>query len=127
MTPYEQSTGHRPDFIVSYRLYSPDKGGRKVTYQHLRCDFMYSGDDPLKDGIFMIWPEFLGDDSQPLDDESPVSLEGHASMWIVMPEMRASHRLRTKIGTQGHFMEGSRRIGDAKIEVIVGLHENPLS
>lgn len=29
-------------------------GERKVTYPHLRGDFMYEGDNPVKDGLFMI-------------------------------------------------------------------------
>ena len=124
MKTYEEIRGHKPDFVVSYRLYSPSEGGRKVTYQHLRCDFMYEGDDPSKDGIFMIHPEFLGKDGKPLDERHPVPLEGKATMWVLMPEMRASvHRSRAKVGTRGHFMEGPRKIGDVKIEAIVGLHE----
>lgn len=124
MKTYGEIRGRKPDFVVSYRLYSPYEGGRKVTYQHLRCDFMYEGDDPVKDGIFMIHPEFLGEDGEPLTEEFPVPLEGMAAMWVLMPEMRASvHRSRAKVGTRGHFMEGARNIGDVKIEAIVGLHE----
>lgn len=126
MKTYEEIRGHKADFLVQYRLYSPSKDGRKVTFQHLRCDFMYEGDDPVKDGIFMIHPEFQGEDGSPIEEEVPVPLEGKASMWILVPESRASvHRSRAKVGTRGHFMEGPRKIGDVTIEEIVGLHENP--
>ena len=128
MKTYAESTGHKPDFVVSYRLYSPSEGGRKITYQHLRCDFMYEGDDPLRDGIFMVYPEFLGDGGEPLGEGIPVPLEGKATMWVLAPEQRASvHRSRAKVGVRGHFMEGPRKVGDVKIEAIVGLHEEPQS
>ena len=74
----------------------------------------------------MIHPEFLDKDGQVLPEELPVPLEGKASMWILMPEMRVSvHRSRVKVGTRGFFMEGPRKVGDVTIEEIVGLHENP--
>lgn len=128
MKTYAERTGRKPDFVVSYRLYAPSEGGRKVTFQHLRCDFLYEGDDPLKDGIFMVYPEFLGEDGEPVTEGIAVPLEGKASMWVLSPEMRASvHRLRAKVGVQGHFMEGARKVGDIRIEAIVGLHEEAQS
>ncbi len=126
MKTYEEIRGHKPDFVVSYRLYSPSEGGRKVTFQHLRCDFMYEDDDPIADGIFMIHPEFLGEDGQPLGQEAPVPLEGKATMWILIPEMRESvHRSRIKVGVRGYFMEGARKIGKVTVDAIAGLNENP--
>jgi len=125
---YEVLRGHPPDFHVKYRLLPSAEGGREATYQHLRCDFMYAGDDPLKDGIYMIHPEFLDEVGQPIPDGVAVPLEGRASMWILIPELRASvHRTRARVGVKGHFMEGSRVIGDAVIEELVGLHENSTS
>ena len=126
MRTYEEIRGHKADFVVKYRLYAPSEGGRKVTFQHLRCDFMYEGVEPQEDGVFMIHPEFLDEHGAPLEDCVIVPLEGKASMWILIPEMRAFvHGSRAKIGMRGHFMEGSRKVGDVKIEQIVGLHENP--
>jgi hypothetical protein len=125
MQTYEQIRGHKPDFIVSYRLYSPAEGDRMMTFQHLRCNFMYEGGEPAMDGLFMIHPEFLDAKGHPLDDRSPVPLHGRASMWILVPEMRAKvHRARLKVGTRGHFTEGSRKIGDVTVESLIGLHEN---
>ncbi len=126
MRTYEEIRGYKPDFVVSYRLYPLTEGGRKVTYQHLRCDFMYEGDDPVKDGIFMIHPEFIDQDGRPLSEELPVPLEGEATMWVLVPEMRVSiHCRRVTVGARGHFMEGPRKIGDVRIEKISALHENP--
>ena len=126
MRTYDEIRRHRPDFVVRYRLFTPSEGGRKVTYQHLRCDFMYEGDDPSKDGIYMIHPEFLDESGNPLEEEIVVPLTGMASMWILVPQMRATiHRFKVKIGVRGHFMEGSRKVGDVAIEEIAGLYENP--
>ena len=87
---------------------------------------MYEGDDPVRDGIFMIHPEFLDEGDRPVEEGVAVSLEGSAAMWILMPEMRVSvHRSRATVGVKGHFMEGARKIGDVEIKQIVGLHDNP--
>lgn len=126
MSTYAALRGHPPDFIVRYRLYAPSEGGRKVTFQHLRCDFLYAGDDPARDGIYMIHPEFLDAAGEPLPKDRPVPLVGRASMWILVAEMRAFvHRARLRVGVRGHFMEGARRIGDVEVETIEGLHANP--
>ena len=125
MKRYEDSRGHRPDFIVRYKLVAHSEGGREITLQHLRCDFMYDGDKP-EDGIYMIHPEFLDATGQPLKDDIPVPLSGHASMWIAVPQMRKEvHCERIAVGTKGYFMEGSRIIGEAVVESIVGLNETP--
>ncbi len=125
MQTYEQFRGHQADFVVKYRLFQPSDGGRKVTFQHLRCDFLYEGDDPIADGIYAIHPEFLDRDSRPIAENIAVPLDGKASMWILMPHMRQVHRARIKIGTCGHFVEGSRKIGDVEVVSIAALHENP--
>ena len=125
MKTYERLRGHKSDFIVCYRLFSQSEGGRELTFQHLRCDFMYAGDKP-ENGIYMIHPELLNEAGQPLEDDISVPLKWRASMWIVVPEMREKvHRSRIDVGTKGYFMEGSRKIGEVVVEKIVGLHENP--
>ncbi len=124
---YRDIRGHEPDFFVRYRLYSPEEGGRKVTFQHLRCDFSYGGDDPATDGIYAIHPEFLDAAGQPLPDEEPVPLSGRASMWVLFPRMRQEvHCGRIKVGTCGSFMEGARRVGEVEVDEVGGLHENPV-
>jgi hypothetical protein len=126
MKTYAELRNRMSDFIVSYRLYSQNEGGRKVTYQHLRCDFIFEGDDPQKDEIHMIHPEFLDKDGLPITEEVPVPLSGRASMWIIVPEMpNKVYQSRIKIGTRGFFMEGARKIGEVVVDEIVGLYENP--
>jgi hypothetical protein len=49
------------DFTVSYRFLRPDEGGlSRIPQQHTRWAFLYSEDDPQRDGAWDIWPEFLG-------------------------------------------------------------------
>ena len=74
----------------------------------------------------MIWPEFLAEDGNVLPDGLPVPWTGKASMWILIREMRSElHRMRIKEGVRGYFMEGSRRVAEAVVTRIIGLHSNP--
>ena len=65
--PYEQIR-HRPcDFIVKYRFYDENEGGRKTgtPIQGYRSDFMYAEDEvdnKQKCKMWMIHPEFLDQD-----------------------------------------------------------------
>ena len=125
MNTYEEIREHRCDFVVSYLLYPPEDGGRILTYQHLRCDFMYEGDDPKTDGIYMIHPEFLGGDGKIVEEQIQISLSGKALMWICIPEMRDEiHKHRVKVGTRGFFVEGTRKIGEVVVTNIVDMFSN---
>jgi hypothetical protein len=121
---YEQVRGHPADFVVRYRLLTPRDGGRRVTYQHLRCDFMYEGDEPVTGGIFMIHPEFLDPSGNPIAEDVVVPLEGESSMWILVPQVRSIHRSRIQVGTKGFFMEGPRKIGRVQVQRVMALHTN---
>jgi len=47
-------------------------------------------------------------------------------MWILIPEMRAEiHRARIQPGVRGYFMEGGRRVAEAVVTRVIGLHTNP--
>jgi hypothetical protein len=86
---------------------------------------MYEGDDPAEDGIYMIWPEFEDEQGHVLlDQERHVPSTGTARMWIASPKTRIIHCSRMKPGTKGYFMEGQRRVAEAEIIEIVGLHTN---
>ena len=123
---YADIRGHGPDFLVRYRLYGTAEGGRKKTFQHLRCDWNYDGDDLARDGISMIHPEFLAEDGSVLPPDLEVPLCGIATMWILVPQVRAEvHRERIHAGVRGFFMEGSRKIGEATILQVLDLHKNP--
>ena len=47
-------------------------------------------------------------------------------MWILIPERRAEiHRNRIRVGVQGFFMEGSKKVAEATVTCVVNLHSNP--
>src|SRR5689334_20520964 len=91
--------GRPPDFEVRYRFFTADEGGRKsAPRQHIRWDFLYDGDDPQRDGIYMIWPEFLDKAGNPLP-EGEVPYLGSAHMFILNDALRVQvHRQRIVVG-----------------------------
>lgn len=110
-TPYEELTGERPDFRVHYRLdIDPELGQIKIR-QGIRSDFLYEGDDPVKDGVYMIWPEFLDDEGNVVTDATiEMPQEGFANMWIGLDEGRKKvHRSRIKEGVCGYWVVGSKK------------------
>ena len=125
-SPKEEAAGHPPDFRVRYRFLSADEGGREqLPSQGYRSDFSYDGDDPAVDGIFMVHPEFEAPDGSVLEEGAPVSRAGTARMWVLVHDMREQlHRHRARVGVHGYFMEGGRRVAEAEIVEIVGLHTN---
>jgi hypothetical protein len=125
---YAEQRGHPPDFEVRYRFFSTAEGGRLSgpSQQHYRCDWAYEGDDASETGIFMIWPEFMAEDGSIQPEDSQVPLAGIATMWVLVPEMRADvHRRRIRVGVRGFFMEGSHRVAEATVTRVLALHTNP--
>lgn len=117
-------SGRPPDFAVRYRFFTAEEGGRSVApRQHIRWDFLYHGDDPQRDGIYMIWPEFLDLMGDPLSD-GPVPYEGTAHMFILDPDMREQiHRSRISLGVRGYFVEGAKRVAECEVIEVIGLSE----
>lgn len=122
-TSYSRS-GRHPDFVVRYRFLTAAEGGRvSAPRQHIRWDFLYQGDDPQRDGIWVIWPEFIDATGNPLP-EGPVPYEGVAHMFILNPDMRDHvHRGRLAVGIKGYFVEGTKRVAECEVTEIIGLHE----
>jgi len=115
-TEYDKVKKRKCDFRVKYEMFAPEDGGRRGTYQGLRCDFMYAEDVP-SDGIYMIHPEFENQNGTVLLDENKcIETCGTARMWIVVDEMREYHKGRISVGKKGFFMGGSKKIG--RVEVI---------
>lgn len=81
---------------------------------------MYEGDDPLQDGISMVWPEFIGPSGTVLP-EGEVPMEGCAQMFVVNPDRRPFHAARVAIGVRGFFMEGARRVAECQVTRVLGL------
>lgn len=119
--PYEQFRNKDCDFIVQYRFFSPEEGGRKTgnPIQGYRSDFMYPEDEKLKK-LWMIWPEFLNDDGNVILNKSlPVHTSGKAKMWIVNEESVESHKGRITIGSKAFFMEGPNKVAECEVIQII--------
>lgn len=76
-----------------------------------------------KDGIYMIWPEFLRSDGSVMtEDDILVPGEGEAFMWILLfDRMRDYHKVRATVGRRCWFMEGTRKVAEACIIEQIGL------
>lgn len=124
--PYKDRTGREPDFEVEYVIDIAPELGPIIPCQGMRSDFLYEGDNPKVDGIYMIWPELLDKSGNVILDKS-ISLDnsGKATMWIGWPESRENtHRKRLKVGTKGSWVMGSKRIARVTVTKIIGLFEN---
>lgn len=127
-TPYEQIR-HRPcDFIVKYRFYTDQEGGRKTgtPIQGYRSDFMYYEDEVENIPEWKLWcihPEFLDNNDQIILDKSiRVPQIGNARMWILNDSLTEMHKDRIKIGQKGFFMEGPNKTAECEVTEIVGLN-----
>ena len=121
MKSYSEQSGRAPSFEVSYRFLSADEGGRTTPpHQHTRWDFLYDGDDPLTDSIWMIWPEFIAAERH-MFPEGEVPTNGRALMYIVNLENVPYHRGRISVGTKGAFVEGPRKVAVCEVIAIHGL------
>lgn len=121
--PYDKVRNRECDFIVEYRFFSAEEGGRKTgnPVQGYRSDFMYSGDENLKK-LWMIWPEFLDNENNIILDKSTrVPTSGKAKMWVINEINQELHRERIKIGLKGFFMEGPNKVAECEVIQIVGL------
>lgn len=120
---YEQVKNRECDFIVEYHFFSAEEGGRKTgnPAQGYRSDFMYSGDENVKQ-LWVIWPEFLDNENNIILDKSiRVATSGKAKMWIVNGINQDLHRQKIKIGLKGFFMEGPHKVAECKVIQVVNL------
>ena len=120
-TPYEQNKNRDCDFIVQYRFFSPEEGGRPNgnPVQGYRSDFMYFGDEKIKHQ-WIIWPEFLdNEDNIILDKSLQVPTSGKAKMWILNEALTELHKGRIKIGLKAFFMEGRYKAAECEVIQIV--------
>jgi|HubBroStandDraft_6_1064221.scaffolds.fasta_scaffold597797_2 hypothetical protein len=109
------------DFTVSYRFLRPDEGGlSRIPQQHTRWAFLYSEDDPQRDGAWDIWPEFLDSGGSPLPD-GPVPTRGVAHMFILSSDLRPMHKARIRIGTKGYMIEGLRKVSECEVTQVLAL------
>lgn len=76
----------------------------------MRVDFLYEKDDPVTDGVHMIWPEILDIKGHVIEDTTPGNIpqKGYANMWVVDEKRRPYHKGRIKVGTKGIWWRGGR-------------------
>jgi hypothetical protein len=68
----------RDDFEAMIRILPEEEGGRHTRPRNgIRWDICYAGDDP-KDGIWMVWPDFL-DESSKFGRSCPAATEPQSS------------------------------------------------
>jgi hypothetical protein len=116
-----------PDFEVNYRFYEGIDGKDRRICQSFRPNWSYDEDGIKPPMFFPIWPEFLDSHGKTWPDNIPVSLSGNAVMRIAFREVNVPvHRLRIKLGTKGYFMEDNRRVAEAIVTRIIGLHTNEI-
>ena len=116
-----------PDFEVSYQFYEGTDGKDRRIFQNFRSNWSYDEDGLKPPMLFPIWPEFLDSRGEVWPDASPVPLAGKATMWIAFRELNVPvHRARIKEGIKGYFMDGNRRVAEAIVTRIIGLHTNEI-
>ena len=121
MQTYSERPGWKPAFEVRYRFLSPVEGGRQSPpRQHIRWDFLYEGDDPLVEGISMVWPEFIGPSGSVLP-EGEVPVIGNALMFIVNADHWSFHRTRIAPGVRGFFVEGAKKVAECEVTAVHAL------
>ena len=115
--PYEDKQNRQPDFVVEYEIDLCDEMKNAKPHQGMRTDFLYEGDDPQLDGVYMIWPELLDENGQVIEDKTPGSAphKGRANMWILSEEMREFHRKRIKVGMKGYWVRGSFKVANVTV------------
>lgn len=87
----------------------------------MRSDFLYADDDPLKEGISMIWPEFEAEIGVPLEEGAKIPMEGTATMWILDAQRRPYHASRLSPGVRGYLVVGAHKIAEAEVIEILDL------
>ncbi len=121
--PYEELFKRKPDFRVTYKIFSQEEGGRyNLPYQGIRWDFRYEHSAHPKGTLFMIYPEFEDSHGDLITDLTlTVPQFGMARMWILAKDRIEYHRNKIKIGAHGYFMEGAKKVGECEVIELINL------
>jgi hypothetical protein len=125
---YEEAFHHKADFRVKYEFYDVSQRGNKSTpFQGYRSDFWYYHEDqPNPNSVYMIYPEFEDENLNVITDTTQsVPVSGTARMWIAFSKMRSYHKDKIKVGLQGFFLEGGKRVAECTVIEIISLDTNP--
>ncbi len=125
--PYEEILKYRHDFVVKYRFFVPEEGGKEFPpFQGARLNFRFADKALNEGGDSIIFPEFEDEFRKViLTQDAPVPSTGTARMWIANAERRPFHRERIRIGIKG-FIIGLRPVAECEVIEIVGLLTNPI-
>lgn len=113
------------DFDVHYRFLTEQEGGRKTgpPFQGYKSDWAYAGDNIDETGLWMIWPLFEDGQGTLVPVGQQVPAEGIARMLIANQALRKEvHRNRIAVGVRGFLMEGGKKVAEAEVVRVVGLH-----
>ena len=95
---------------------------RRQTAPHngIRWDFKYA-DDESETSAFMIWPEFLTDNYEPVSGALCFGSTYRARMYVVVDELRDYHRRRITVGTMFFCVEGPHEVANGTVTKIINL------
>jgi hypothetical protein len=110
------------DFRVRYRFRTAAEGGRgDPPRQGMRCDFLYAQEDPRRDPVHYIWPEFEDAAGLPLPQSELVPISGSALMYVIDDSERSLHASKIRRGIRGRFVEGDRVVADLEVVDVLSL------
>jgi hypothetical protein len=112
-----------PDFRVRYVFRTPEEGGRKVgpPSQGFRCDFLYKDQEPGKNPVYYVWPEFEDESGHTLPEGALVPMRGTALMRVIQDSLRPYHRSRIHSGTCAFLLEANRIVADLEVTDVLAL------
>lgn len=112
------------DFEAEITIFTEAEGGRRTPpLNGIRWDFVYEGDD-VKDGMYMIWPEFIDSEGNAISKDVPLKGTYRARMYILNRERAHSmHRDRIKPGTSFYSMEGPHKVAKGVVLKVTGLSQ----
>lgn len=123
-SPYS-AAGQSPDFEVEYEIEVDPELSDITIAQGVRCDFLFDGEDPKVDGVYMIWPEFLDDNGSVIINKKLLpEKKGHATMWIGDVKTKRKIRDRLTLGSKGYWVVGSKKIAKVTVSKILGLFDD---
>lgn len=111
------------DFEAMIRILPYEEGGRaSAACNGIRWDFNYAMEPPQA-GLYMIYPDFLGEDGQSVRQGQPlpVNVPLRARMRILRIEMRAFHHTRISPGVRFYCCEGAQRVAEGAVTRVTGL------
>ncbi|MEM9717011.1 MAG: hypothetical protein AAF826_10895 [Pseudomonadota bacterium] len=112
-----------PHFEAEVKILTPEEGGRNLPpYNYIRWDFGYA-DKSSTDPIYMIYPNFLGGDGQPIAKGVPLHGIFTTRMHIVADCSVIFHKSRISIGTEFNCHEGRHVVATGVVTRLLALKD----